>query len=596
MAIAVSATPSPAVRIFAGVAALYLGVAVYFAGDAALVPWAEGTAIDGLDAERLPLICASMLSMATALALASRIQSVWAILFVLAASFAAQLGWSLWIDAQPFGALGALWETARRLAAAPNPELLFASQSPMAVAIYAMAARTFGADIDVVRGLAAALWTLQTGFVWLIARQIREIKSGALAAAVAVGLTPGAIVYGALPSAEAVFGPLALASIYLILSHRSRGLWLSAALSGLLLALALLTKPSAVAFAAAILAVLVAALLASRRVSTAAYVLGAILAIGLGAAAALGPVISAQSERDASLAAKLTPTLGFELMFGANRASGGVYAVSDLERIGYENASGGAGFAAAERAARALAWDRIAEDPIGFATFAATEKTRRLWSSQEPLLLWTVNAPSRRSAELQRYDVPPRAAAVIDGAHLALLTLAALGAAVLAVRGTVRDPSRWLLILGTFAGLVFIHSLLLAEPRHALAFAPLLGLLGTYALTPQPRAAHAAATDQADRAHSQMVALSPEQRLATVLKQMSKPPRPEDGPADDGPRSSAKGAAGADHASRRGSPSRGGPSATAAPSSANSPPRAPAAGRERRGERDSRDRLVSAPR
>ncbi len=531
------AIASNTVRILAGFAAAYLGVATFYAasaaiGDAGLSAPRLGPATPEL--RDLPLLGAALMSMVTALALAARLRGVWALAALLLISFGAQIGWAAWIDAQPFGALGVQWEAARRLAAEPSLEILFSSPAPMAVAVYATAVKLFGPDLDAARIVAAALWTMQTALVWLIARQLSEVKSAALAAAAAVALTPAAVVYGAMPSIEAVFGPLALGGLYLVLSHRSRGLILSVLLAGALLAMAFLTKPTAAAFAAAIFGVLGIALIKSRTFKGSARLVAAMAALAVGASAALAPVLIAQRDRDVSVVAKLAPTLGFELMFGVNQASGGAFAVSDLEAVGYAGPTEArASFGEAEVAARSLAWSRVAEAPLGVTLFAATEKMRKLWSSQRDLLDWTLAAPSAQSAVVADPEVRARLGAVVDGAYLATLILATLGAIALAARGAVIDPSRWLILLGAFVGLALMHGALEADSRRHLAATPLAALLGGYALCPQPRRRRVAAENRADAAAPS--APSREELLAGVFAQMSKPPRREaDGGGSEG--------------------------------------------------------------
>lgn len=581
MATAAGATPSSAVRLFAGFAAVYLFVAIGYAAPSIYQAASSATP------SHLPLVGAALLSFATAMALASRLGSLAALILLLVASFSAQIAWAIWIDAQPFGTFGVLWDSARRMAAEPSLEFLFASPSPMAVALYASIIKAFGAELDAARIVAAGLWTVQTALVWKIARQLREVKGGALAAAAAVGLTPAAVVYGALPSAEAVFAPLVLAGVYLILSHRNRGLFLSALLAGVFLGLAFLTKPTAVAYAAPILLVLATALLAARSLTGAIGLFGGLAALLIGVAVLIAPVLQLQAERQVSPVAKLAPSLGFDLMFGANRASGGGYAVSDLEQIGFSGGAGGdAAFDKAERAARALAFERIAEDPAGFAVFAATEKMRRLWSNERALLNWTVDAPSPRRAEIAEMDLKDRAGAIIDGAYLAVLALAALGATALAFRGAVLDPSRWMILLGAFALLAVSHAVLVADARGHLVFMPLLALFGGYALTPGRRAASAAAEaqpDASDATASVMVDITPEQKLASVLSQMSRPPRPEDGPRDGGAASSG--------------PARSAPMERGAPRSGGRPiPMAPRPSQRRDDATKRKPTAVSAPR
>lgn len=574
MANPVGATRSGTVRLLAGLAALYLAVATAYAATEVF------SGPGGLDEQTLPLIGAAFLSMLTLLALASRFGAASGLFCVMVLSFAAQMGWAIWIDAQPFSVFGELWETARRLAAEPDPDLLFSSPSPMAVAVYASAVRLFGPELEAVRIVAAALWTIQTALVWLIARQVREAKSGATAAAAMVGLTPAVVVFGALPSVEAVFAPLALASVYIIISHRNRGLLLSAVLSGILIALAFLTRPTAIAFAIPIALVLFSAAWSARRLRAKAGLFLGLIAFLLSIAATLWPVLNAQSEREVSTVAKLAPSLSFELMYGANRASGGGFDPADLERIGFSGAADE--FAEAERAARALALRRAAEDPIGLAAFAATEKMRKLWSTERALLSWTADAPSPRRSELARYDVKRLGGALIDGAYLAILALATAGAIVLAVSGAVRDPSRWSVLLGAFALLALSHAMLQAEPRQHLSFLPLLAVFGGVALTPRPRAARAdqAVDIEGDDAGLGADPVGPvepnrQQKIASVLAQMSKPPRPED---EGGPRAAP--VAPRPPASRAGAP---GPSA-ASPT------------RRGHSSEDEPQRMVSAPR
>ena len=486
-------------------------------------------------------------------------------------SFAAQLHWAAWIDPQPLGELGRLWQDARRFAAGlaeggVDADLLYQSPSPSALALYGAAIFAFGEDLTTLRFLAAGLWALQTWLVAQIALEVRELRERAFAAALIFGLSPSLLVFGALPSVEALFGAMALGAVYVVMSHRRRGLVASAAIAGVLLGAAYLALPAGAAILCAVIGVFALGLTRAaawrERTRMAAATGAALLGFVIGAAPQAAINWTAASE----ISIAPGPAIGYQLLIGTDRRSGGAYAHSVSAPALTE-----AGFIGpdakplrdADATARAEAFGRVADDPLGYLAFAATDKLERLWGAETALLAWSFNAPSNTAKAIASGPWGARLGAIVEAAHIALLGLALIGVARLSARGgAVHDPMRWTLIVAPLLALAAAYLFLEANERAHLAFAPFLALIAPIAFARLGRVAwtraraEAMARDAASRssrrslkaaigaasdaarppaapklAPEEVAAKPVEERLAMVLRGMSKPPRPVEGEA-----------------------------------------------------------------
>ena len=459
---------------FGGLVAVYALIAFCFA-------FANGVAAHGVGAPAVALAAAFTL------AAVSQIRVVGGVAVVMAMSFAAQIIWAAAAGTTPFGEAAVLWAEARRFAAGFEASALVGASAPGAVAVWGAAIATLGDDIEILRVVAAAFWTAQTWLVWRIASAIPEMKRYALGAAAAFGLAPAAIAFGGVMSAEAVFGVFALAALYAMLSHRRRGLDVSAVLSGALAGVAFLIAPIAVAHLLGLAAVLTIAVARARATTIRWRFARALALLVVGFAAAATPFAILGSDHDGARAIVPSDNLGYRLLLGTNRETVHGYSMSDLERAGFIDPVTGAprvDSAEAEAEALEIALDRVAADPFGFFVFAVTDKMRRLWGSEREALSWSLESPGAdRSAWL---DGPTADAARLaaDGVFIALLALAAAGAARLAFRSRlVADPTRWVMILAALLTLALAHLLLEARERHHIAFAPLLAVLAPLAVT-----------------------------------------------------------------------------------------------------------------
>ena len=455
-----AAESSWTIRTLSLIAAAYLGVALVYAVEQAVVDHS------GLS---LPVAVLAF----GGLALVARLRSGVALL--LAFSFSAQLVWGAVIDPQPFEELGTLWTQARELAAQTNVDLLYKVASPSAVGLYAVLILVFGDSFEVLRAAVAALWTAQVWFIWRIANEVAELRRHALAAAAVIGLAPSTIVFASLPSADAVFALFASAALYVMLSHRRRGLLESAALSGVLLAAAFLARPVALAYLLGVVTILGFAAYHSTALRPRIRLVGAVLTCIAGFAAAVAPQALLNYHNEGRFSIAPAPSLGYQLLLGTNRESRGRYNDKDIERAGFDRPAE-IPFEEADRTARQIALERIADDPLGFAVFAATDKMRELWGGETELLRWSLNT-SPRHDRFKEMGLLRWGGVVVDGVYLGFLFAAFLGAArLLQRRGAVKDPIRWLLVYTVLLALALVHVFVEVGGRYHLAFSPLLAM------------------------------------------------------------------------------------------------------------------------
>ncbi|MEL6316423.1 MAG: glycosyltransferase family 39 protein [Pseudomonadota bacterium] len=552
------ALPPPPASAMTLLLALGLGLYLTLAfGHAALAALAEPSA----------LTAAAAVAVIALAAAAAQIRWSFGVAAVLAASAAGQLVWALWLAPNPIGESSDLWLEATRFgaslaAAAPDWRTLHESATPAAVLLYAPVTALFGEDIVAARIFSTCLWLAQTWLVWRIAQEVSELKPAAFAAALLFGLSPALLSYGGQPSVEAVFGLFALSAIYVILSHRQRGLAQSAAQSGALAALAFLTRPVAFAFFLGLALILMIGFARAEGIRYKARMLGALAAACVGFLVGVAPQAILNLHRGDVLSIAPGPAIGYQLMVGTNRDDVRGFSPEDMRRAGFVGPDRPP-LREQDQAARRIAWEQVSADPAGFAVFALTEKMRRLWGAHEEVLYASV-APATGAAE--RFAASPLAAwgpPAMIGAHLALLFAAALGVWRLAARrGAVRDPTRWVLFAVSFLALGASHLLFEVRAPNQLAFLPLLAMLAPLPFIRLPKtaarvareearaAAQAAAEAAAARAAelekqtaaadaaaaampgpaAEVAGKSAEERLAYALKRMSKPPRPKDDP------------------------------------------------------------------
>lgn len=576
---------SAMITILAALVACYLAIAVYYAVF-------EAVSTGGA---QLWIFAFAALMV---LGVSAQINWRFGLVLVLALSFLAQLSWVMQIGASLIDEPASFWLDARRLAASLDQGggaealgHLHESPYPSALIVYGLAAFLFNDNLATVQALTAAVWTAQTLLVWKVASEVSETKSRAFACALVFGLSPTLIVFGGLPSVEALFGLFVLAAFYVMLSHRNRGLGLSAFYSGALVALAFLARPSGVGYLVGLIAVLAVGFAYAgnwvQRGRMAAAVGACLLGFGVGVA----PQIALNYAMEGRLSIAPGAAIGSELLLGTERgrSPGEALSAHQAEIDALADTLDARDAAAAYRraedlVARDVALGRIAEAPLGFAGFALSEKMNRIWASEKQMLRLTIESPEAELSPVISGPIGAAAPSIVGGWYLALLVAAAAGALRLAVRGgAVRDPTRWVLVFMAFVSLVGAAALGDAQERRHLAFTPLLALLAPlpFARLPnivgRPERAGVLATaiaggaraiararkrseeDDEQTAPSPAVAAagvaapapveaeaasasstappegvsdwSAEQKLAHVLRKMSKPPRP---PEEDG--------------------------------------------------------------
>ena len=533
--------PQTALTICALVLAVYFANAVWRAVDFA-ARFADQVAF---------VICLIAIA---GIAIASQYHMRRGITLIIGASFLAQLFWAAWADPQPIDDLARMWDAARRLSvglASANIEsgLLAESHAPSALVFYALVMTGLGDDVSSMRVVSALCWCAQIYLVWRIALLIPILRERATLAAGLFGLAPSLVVYGALPSIEAVFGTFALIGVYYFLKSRESAAIQDAFFAGLFFALAYLARPIGGAYCISAAAVLVAvahAANAERR----KYMRMQAAVLLLGFAVGVAPLASFHALRSGAFSIAPGAALGYQFLIGANIAGGGGFSETangeDLRQVGIFGDNTVSPIAA-NRLAIQRAFERLAQNPFGFAGMAATEKIRRLWSNERELLTWGLNTASHAAANAVSSRIKSTLAArhFVDGFYLAFILLTFLAFARLALtRGRfVTEPHSLIYILGLALGLVFAMVFLEARPRQHLPLTPLMALCGSFALAqinliriPLPKFllkrrhsknahdAQATRETKAESIHTQ----PPAAKLAHVLSRMSKPSRPDD--------------------------------------------------------------------
>lgn len=564
------AAPSATIRLLALLCAVYVAGALFYAG---------GGIVDPMQGFTLAIAAGTVF----AIMAAAQIRWAFGPFFVILVSVFAQAMWARLVPSAPLGEFAGLWREALSFAAGLRGgevdwSALRDHEAPAALALYGGAISLFGEDYDTLRQFVIALWTLQFALLWGVAAEISELRERSFAIVLVFGLSPTIVLFGAIPGVEAVFGVLALLSLYLVLSHRRLGLALSTMLSGVFAALAFLAQPTALGYGAALLALLLFGLLTARnwRLRGRMTLALAAFCVGLGLGYAPRVLINHEASGDWSLAPG--PALPAQLLHGVAAAAAPGEVAAD-RHVGFVDPAGAAVDGAQLRQAEDRAWDvalqRLSDDPLGIGRFAVTEKMRSLWSSDTEALRWGLGAspPSDEPAVAFVQEYGER---VLQGVFVGVLFAAFLGLIRLVVRrGAVRDPARWLLVLGAVVGLALTFLLLDARERLHLAFSPLLALLTPIAFArlpfvseaslarrrvrparvrrarpaqspaPPPRPAPAAgdarpvapAEAELPRATeppgepapeaAEIAVMTMEDRLATVLRRMTKPPRPQ---------------------------------------------------------------------
>lgn len=548
------ARPSFAVAALAIFATAYLALAFGRAGAFAMTSTYYSE----------PLIAPVFAAALLAIAFAAQIRWRTGLLLVLMASFVAQLSWASWYGLEPLVGQDELWSQSRAFAdnlLAGDFDALLAglhrSGAPSAVAAYGLGVVVFGDELGALRAISAGMWTLQTLLVWRIASEIAELRRAAFAAALVFGLSPTLIAFGALPSVEGFSGLLLLGGVWMVLSHRRRGLTLSVFLSGALLAVAFLAEPVAATMMFGVMVALLLGLVAARGWRARGRIFAAILAGVLGFAAAATPQALLNWRFDGAISIAPGPAIGEQLLFGLPDGAARL-SEAGFDRVGVD---GGPSLREADQAARRIAIDAILADPAGFFAYAVGPKLTELWRSEQAMLAWTAGSPALSPGDFEATAPGMYARPAVDGVYLAMLLAALLGFARLVLRGgAVRDPTRWILLLFGFLSLAAAHLVVEASARDNLTFAPLLALLAPFSVTRIAERARsrgpkravdgadAAVHAPAERAVDEDVDHDPrpmherpvEERLALVLRRMSKPPERRDpGRGGDGPAAAA---------------------------------------------------------
>ena len=534
--------PSRVIQALAILTTAYLGVAAYYA---------VASGVTNLDFT----LAVSFIATLAFVALASQVRWRFGAVLALILSFIVQMAWAGWIAPELIGYDQDLLTLAREIAAKLRDgrlelALIYQSSSPSATMVYAMAIAMFGGDLTF---LSAGLWTAQAWLVWRICEEVSELRARSFVAVMLFALAPAVLVFGALPSVEAVFGLFALLSIWLVLSHRKRGLGASAALSGFFGALAFLAHPAGLGYVAGLIVVLLVGLSWEKRwpgrwrMSVAVFACLAGFGLGVAPQALLNKAVDGRWSMAPGMA------IGQELFYGTDITYGGDVGPSDKAA----EITRGLPLRIADRDLRAIAYEQISNDPNTFFLFAMTTKMEKIWGYERALLSPSRNAPNRSPEEFDSTVIGAAAPSLIDGVYLAIVLLAVGGALRLTIRGgAVRDPTRWVLVLVAVLCLATAHLFLRAHPRAHLAFTPLLVLLAPVAVSRMPRvvtvrqerrereAALEARKAEAEKAFDLAEIHRPKpvdpdiarrpaaERLANALKGMSPPPRPED--AEDG--------------------------------------------------------------
>jgi 4-amino-4-deoxy-L-arabinose transferase-like glycosyltransferase len=301
------------------------------------------------------------------------------------------------------------------------------------LAWYAGAAWLLGAGYPSTYAAAAVLWAGQIPLLYRALGSFGVRDAAARTAALLYGFSPTVLFYAPLITSESVFNFLLVGCLYVVSRYQRRPAPWTAGALGAASGLLCLTRMSGGAFVIAF-AVYVSVWPSELSRRDRLRRLGTLMAIFL-----LVVFVNALVRSPYTGGFSLAPSKwgAYNLMAGTNRVSHGGYSEEDLALAGFKGEPPLSHEEASRNALR-IGIGRIAEDPLGFAAFALTDKLTRFWGTDASSVEW----PTARS---------PKRQALVDAGVISL---------------ALRVTEAFWLYLNLTAGLALLWSLLSARRRE----------------------------------------------------------------------------------------------------------------------------------
>lgn len=379
------------------------------------------------------------------------------------------VAWTLVSNSQPFSDFRGLYRFASEFSTTHAVESLAATKSTTSALMFGLWMDLAGTSVASARIAGALALGVSALFTSLLGRMLGYPEFAWRFAGLAVGLSPGLLIYSPVISTEAPLLATLMAAVYFFvsayLSPRPR---IRAAAAGLLFGLAYLSVPTAGMFAIGATLVMVGrwVVLRSTRSLHAAVALIIAMSIPLAAQVAINWDIKGE------LSPSPSQWTAMAILQGTSVSCDGGWCPEDLELVGYfdEDVSKWD----ADSRALQLAQDRWTGDPGGVLWFSITAKQRELWGAESQLVHWALYKSPRFEdwSDAGIFDLLGR---TVDAYYFAIMAL--LIPAILIVR---RSRSlRWpeAAIAFGIAGSGLIHTLVSVQARYHLIYMPFIALV-----------------------------------------------------------------------------------------------------------------------
>ena len=327
------------------------------------------------------------------------------IVTILALSFSASILWGLFIENVPASDFLYFHRAAGRLSMGEFA-YLFSEKSPTVIAYYAVFHWLLGPTYVANYIASSVAWTGGAALAYKSLRSLYDDEKKVKFVCAALAFCPAFVVFSPVISAESVFFLLSGACAWLISRHMVG----PSSFPGLYIAVGLATAGLFLTRANGILALLLCvSIIAVARTRSPAEIeqedfesktrryrhplaLCAIVVAAFFLVWFAYGYLAWQSGHGLQVTSSQRGSV--YLLFGTNMKKGGRYNVADLELAGYRGENKLPLDQANERA-RKIAIERIANDPIGFVSFALTDKVAQLWDREYGLYIWALGDKER---------------------------------------------------------------------------------------------------------------------------------------------------------------------------------------------------------
>lgn len=293
--------------------------------------------------------------------------------------------WTMISGSQPFSDFLGLYGFSAEFATTHSMDALAATKSTTTALLFGLWMDVAGTSIASAR-IAGALALGSTAlFTALIGRHLGFPGFAWRFAGLAVGLSPGFLIYSPVVSTEAALVVTLMGAIYFFVTGYSNGPnAIRLASAGLLFGLAYLAVPTAGMFAIGATLVLAGRWAVHRSKGTFQSLAVLVIAMSL--------PLAAQVAINWQIKGQLSPSpsqwTAMAILQGTSVSCDGGWCPEDLELVGYFDAE--VSKAEADSNALQLAKDRWLDDPVGITVFSVTAKQRELWSGESQLVHWSL--------------------------------------------------------------------------------------------------------------------------------------------------------------------------------------------------------------